>query len=562
MKKSALLILLSLLCSSSFGADKKISELTLGTASAIVTNDSFPYVDSVASTTKRLKIAELFSVPALSTALALKANLASPTFSGVVKSPAFTTTESNPASGFFINLANNGGGIAWRNALNDGNLSLNVDTSNRLTYNGGALFSSGGILVSTAFPALTGDISTSAGSLTTAIGSGKVTNAMLAGSIAYSKLALTGAILNADLAGSIAYSKLSLTGAILNADLAGSIAYSKLNLTGAILNADLAGSIAYSKLNLTGAILNADLAGSIAYSKLSLTGAILNADLAGSIADTKLSTIATAGKVSDSALPSSMATKTFTGVTNYPGSSSIDGSGNATFVAGTYSGALTTSATTQNTALGNGSLRTSGGASVQKNMSVGGTLFLGEAAVTTGQAIVDVAQNITTVSILGSAYQFTVTAANATAGATYTNNGQTFTVYATIAGATTLFCNGTGAPGASGTLTKTSGTGDSTITFSASATTTTQGATADFPAGSSSPQGLLFVTNNSSGKSALFLVSITGITVITGSDTVYSTTQGTASKDNVYLNSTNLRIEHNSATTAKSFSMLWIRMGA
>lgn len=60
------------------------------------------------------------------------------------------------------------------------------------------------------------------------IGATKVTNAMLAGSIAYSKLSLTGAILNADLAGSIAYSKLSLTGAILNADLAGSIAASKL----------------------------------------------------------------------------------------------------------------------------------------------------------------------------------------------------------------------------------------------------------------------------------------------------------------------------------------------
>lgn len=77
-------------------------------------------------------------------------------------------------------------------------------------------------------------------------------------------------------------------GAITNAMLAGSIAYSKLNLTNEILNADLAGGISYSKLNLTGAILNADLAGSIAYSKLSLTGAILNADLAGSIADGKL----------------------------------------------------------------------------------------------------------------------------------------------------------------------------------------------------------------------------------------------------------------------------------
>jgi hypothetical protein len=64
---------------------------------------------------------------------------------------------------------------------------------------------------------------------------------------------------------------------------------------------------------------------------------------------------------------------------------------------------------------------------------------------------------------------FTVTAANATAGATYTNNGQTFTVDATIAGGTTLNCTMQTSlrPQASGTLTKASGTGDNTITFSA-----------------------------------------------------------------------------------------------
>ncbi|MEI6498748.1 MAG: DUF1566 domain-containing protein [bacterium] len=62
---------------------------------------------------------------------------------------------------------------------------------------------------------------------------------------------------------------------------------------------------------------------------------------------------------------------------------------------------------------------------------------------------------------------FTVTAAAATAGATYTNNGATFTVVTTIAGATTLVTTGTGAATASGTLTKVTGTGDATITFSA-----------------------------------------------------------------------------------------------
>jgi hypothetical protein len=66
--------------------------------------------------------------------------------------------------------------------------------------------------------------------------------------------------------------------------------------------------------------------------------------------------------------------------------------------------------------------------------------------------------------------QFTVTSANATVGSTYTNNTQTFTTLATIAASTTLYMQGTGAPTGSGTLTKASGTGDATITFSAAAT--------------------------------------------------------------------------------------------
>jgi hypothetical protein len=70
-------------------------------------------------------------------------------------------------------------------------------------------------------------------------------------------------------------------------------------------------------------------------------------------------------------------------------------------------------------------------------------------------------------------YTITCTSANATVGATYTNNGFTFTVTATIASATTLIVTGPSAPSASGTLTKASGTGDSTITFSAFTTGST-----------------------------------------------------------------------------------------
>jgi hypothetical protein len=97
-------------------------------------------------------------------------------------------------------------------------------------------------------PITAGDVTTSGA--TSTIGASKVTNGMLAGSIAYSKLSLTGAILNADLAGSIAYSKLNLTGAILNADLAGSIAYSKLSLTNSIVSGDIV-SLVWSKITST-----------------------------------------------------------------------------------------------------------------------------------------------------------------------------------------------------------------------------------------------------------------------------------------------------------------------
>ena len=70
-------------------------------------------------------------------------------------------------------------------------------------------------------------------------------------------------------------------------------------------------------------------------------------------------------------------------------------------------------------------------------------------------------------------YTFTVTSANATAGATYTNNSITFTVSTTIASQTTLVTTAAGAPLTSGTLTKVSGTGDATITFSAFTTGST-----------------------------------------------------------------------------------------
>ena len=130
------------------------------------------------------------------------------------------------------------------------------------------------------------------GTVITTGDTGTVTNTMLAGSIAYGKLTLTGSVVNADISASaaIAYSKLALTGSVVNADIGASaaIAYSKLNIAGSVVNADIAtgAAIAYSKLNLAGSVTNADIA----------SGA--------SIADSKLATISTAGKVSGSAITS------------------------------------------------------------------------------------------------------------------------------------------------------------------------------------------------------------------------------------------------------------------
>lgn len=68
----------------------------------------------------------------------------------------------------------------------------------------------------------------------------------------------------------------------------------------------------------------------------------------------------------------------------------------------------------------------------------------------------------------GLSYYFVVSTATVVAGATYTNNGQTFTIAENVTAGTLILCrSSTGAPAASGTLTRASGTGDATVTFTA-----------------------------------------------------------------------------------------------
>lgn len=65
-------------------------------------------------------------------------------------------------------------------------------------------------------------------------------------------------------------------------------------------------------------------------------------------------------------------------------------------------------------------------------------------------------------------YAFVVSSASATLGATYTHNSVTYTVVHTVSSANLIYLSGNGDPLSSGTLTKSAGTGDSTISFSIS----------------------------------------------------------------------------------------------
>ena len=106
-------------------------------------------------------------------------------------------------------------------------------------------------------------------------------------------------------------------------------------------------------------------------------------------------------------------------------------------------------------------------------------------------------------------YTFTVSAANATAGATYTNNGITYTVSSTISGGLTLVTTAAAGATTSGTtLTKTSGTGDATITFSARAT---GDSTITFSARATADETISYTSFTTGGVGRTPCLSVTGV---------------------------------------------------
>jgi hypothetical protein len=104
-------------------------------------------------------------------------------------------------------------------------------------------------------------------------------------------------------------------------------------------------------------------------------------------------------------------------------------------------------------------------------------------------------------------YKFFIDSGNATAAATYTNNAVTFTVKTTVASGTQVEMTGGGSPAVSGTLTKTGGAGDATLTFYAVRVPIYYKLKVVGAGGGGGPSGSSNVADGGSGGSTTFSVS-------------------------------------------------------
>lgn len=82
----------------------------------------------------------------------------------------FSSNAANPASTGVFRLASTDS-ISWRNNANGADIALGKNTSDQLTYAGTAFLSSAGVILPGGFPALTGDVTTTAGSFATTVAS-------------------------------------------------------------------------------------------------------------------------------------------------------------------------------------------------------------------------------------------------------------------------------------------------------------------------------------------------------------------------------------------------------
>lgn len=149
MKLKHLLILFLGVSAIALGA-VKISELSLMTASDVETADSFPMVDASSNLTKRLRISDLFSVPALQTTLSGKqASLPWTTNGDLVYYSSGAARLPKGTNGQYLQMVD--GLPAWATLTGSGITTLNSQTATTQTFSVGtsgtdfAISSSGGV---------------------------------------------------------------------------------------------------------------------------------------------------------------------------------------------------------------------------------------------------------------------------------------------------------------------------------------------------------------------------------------------------------------------------------
>jgi hypothetical protein len=399
-------ILLALTILFSFGAiaDQKISQMTLGTASGLAANDSVPYYDSAGPGNKQLKFSDFVNIPAL---VATYAPLASPTFTGTVTAPTFVGAFTGAAS---LDVLKSGDTMTG--ALVNSKAGAASTPAIKVT---GAPFT-GGSSTTTKPQVLIEDASTSNGWQTTGTYFG----------------------INAASA---------FTGILASFDLNGS------NLW----YVDYQGLMAGQSLNFSTGVFSSNFkfgGGSPAVGSIFSSSSVF-----GDGAWESPSTAWNAGAPSPGTAGHYLRSNgtAWTGATIPAGdlpTVTITGD-----VAGTGSGGtIAVTAPTVNSNVGSFTA-----ANITVNAK--GQVTAASNGASAPTYIIPTRQTLTSGTTYIPTFIFIVTSANASLGASYTNNSFTFVVSNTISGATVLTAVGSGSPTSSGTLTKSTGTGDATITF-------------------------------------------------------------------------------------------------
>lgn len=372
----------------------------------------------------------------------------------------FTSVTANPSSTGFVRLASTDA-ISFRNNANSADISLAKNTSDQLTWAGTAFLSSAGALLAAAMPALTGDVTSSAGSVATTvakIGGTTVTGVTGTGNVVFSASpTFTGTIGAAALTLSTALG-IASGGTGQTTQTAAFDALSPNTTKGDITVRGVSNNVRLP-VGSDGQVLTADSAQT---SGLSWTSPLTNpmttagdlivggtAGAATRFAKGSNGNVLTmvAGAIAWAA-PATAGTVT-----------SVTFTGDGTVLSSTPSSAVTSSGTV-----------TASLATQTARTFLSGPLS-GSAAAPTFKALAAPTIQKFTSTGTTTGWLFTISTSSTVAvGDTYTNNGNTYTVLGALTAQTgqVLFTSGASAPLSSGTLTRATGAGTASITFTAS----------------------------------------------------------------------------------------------